>query len=201
MLLNRFEYLLMNNPLRATIQRRFEARRLLHMGGRLNGGVALEIGCGRGVGIELIHDLFRADVADGFDLDPRMIALARRRLMKRQGRSRLWVGEADRIASPNEAYDAVFDFGVIHHMPRWRDALAEVSRVLKPGGRFYGEEMLKRFILHPVVRALFRHPLEDRFSAAEFQAVLATVGLEVLRWIDHWNCMAWFVAVKRADPA
>ena len=48
MLLNRFEYRLMNNPLRAALQRHCEARRLLTMGGAMNGGVALEIGCGRG---------------------------------------------------------------------------------------------------------------------------------------------------------
>ena len=50
MLLNRVEYLLMNNPVRAAIQRHFEAPRLLRMRGALPGGVALEIGCGRGVG-------------------------------------------------------------------------------------------------------------------------------------------------------
>ena len=33
MLLNRAEKALMNNPLRAALQRHFEARRLLHMGG------------------------------------------------------------------------------------------------------------------------------------------------------------------------
>ena len=45
MLLNRVEYALMNNPLRAAIQRRFEARRLLRMGGPVPGGAALELGC------------------------------------------------------------------------------------------------------------------------------------------------------------
>ena len=65
----------MNNPLRALIQRRFEAARLLRMGGPMEGGSALEIGCGRGVGVQLILDLFGADAVDAFDLDPRMVAL------------------------------------------------------------------------------------------------------------------------------
>ena len=142
MLLNRFEYRLMNNPLRAALQRYVEARRLLKMGGAMNGGVALEIGCGRGVGVELILDLFRADAVDGFDVDRRMVALAQIRLARRKQRTRLWVGDATHIASATGSYDAVFDFGVIHHIRDWRSALAEVARVLKPGGRFYGEEIL-----------------------------------------------------------
>ena len=101
MLLNRFEYRLMNNPLRAALQRHFEARRLRRMGGPMNGGVALEIGCGRGVGIEMILDLFGADIVDGFDFDPRMVALAQARLAKRNPRTRLWVGDATQIASSN----------------------------------------------------------------------------------------------------
>lgn len=89
MRLNKLELALMNNPLRAAIQRHFEAPRLLRMGGPMCGGRALEIGCGRGVGTELILDLFEAAAVDAFDLDPRMVALARRRLRQR-GRS--WLG-------------------------------------------------------------------------------------------------------------
>jgi len=80
---------MMNNRLRAAIQRRFEARRLLRMGGPLGGGRALEIGCGRGVGVEIIFELFGADSVDAFDLDPRMVSLARERIAHRTGRVRL----------------------------------------------------------------------------------------------------------------
>ena len=196
MLLNRFEYRLMNNPLRAAIQRYLEARRLLKMGGAMNGGVAIEIGCGRGVGIELILDLFGADTVAGFDFDPRMVALAQARLAKRGKRTRLWVGDATQIASPNAVYDAVFDFGIIHHVPRWRDAVAEVARVLKPGGRFYGEEVLKSLVVHPVVRRLFKHPTEDRFDAASFRSALEDAGLALHRWKETCNWAAWFVAIR-----
>ena len=72
MLLNRIEFALMNNPVRAASQRFFEASRLVRMGGRMNGGRALEIGCGRGVGAEIVLDLFGAAGVDAFDMDPRM---------------------------------------------------------------------------------------------------------------------------------
>ena len=170
MLLNRIEYALMNNPFRAAIQRRFEAARLLRMGGGMQGGRALEIGCGRRVGTELILDCFGADAVDAFDLDPRLVALARARLARRSAPVRQWVGDASVIAAPDASYDAVFDFGIVHHVPDWRRALTEVRRVHKPGGRLYAEEVLARFILHPVTRRLLEHPREDRFAAADFAA-------------------------------
>lgn len=198
MLLNRIEYRLMNNPVRAAIQRRFEARRLLRMGGALDGGRALEVGCGRGVGSELILRAFGARSVDAFDLDPRMVEQARARLEPYGDRVRLWVGDAGAIAAPDAAYDAVFDFGIIHHVPEWRRALAEVHRVLKPGGRFYAEEVLRRFIVHPLTRRLLEHPLEDRFDTADFARELDTAGLEPTATEELWGGFAWFIARKRA---
>jgi ubiquinone/menaquinone biosynthesis C-methylase UbiE len=112
MFLNRIEFALMNNPVRAAIQP-FEARRLLEMGGPVTGARALEAGCGTGNGVNLILDLFQAASVDAFDLDPRMLAIARRRLAARGSRVRLWIGAAAAIASPDCTYDAVFDFGSI----------------------------------------------------------------------------------------
>ncbi len=196
MLLNRIEYALMNNPVRASIQRRFEARRLLRMGGPMRGGRALELGCGRGIGAELILDLFGADSVDAFDLDPRMVDLARTRLASRGSRVRVGVGDATAIDAPDASYDAVFDFGILHHVPRWRGALAEVRRVLRPGGLFYAEEALRPFIVHPVVRRVLDHPQADRFDAKEFERELRVAGLEPLATRELWGSFAWFTARK-----
>lgn len=198
MLLNRFEYALMNNPIRAAVQRHFEAPRLLGMGGPLAGGSALEIGCGRGVGTALILERFGAASVDAFDLDPRMVAEARRRLAPLGSRVRLWVGDVSAISVPDAAYEAVFDFGIIHHVPDWRRAVSEVHRVLKPGGLFYAEEMLAPFIVHPVVRRVFDHPLEDRFDAEEFAHELGAAGLQPLASKQLFGSMAWFTARKPA---
>lgn len=196
MLLNRIEYALMNNPVRASIQRYFEARRLLRMGGPMHGGRALELGCGRGVGTELILDLFGADSVDAFDLDPRMLALARNRLARRGPHVRLWVGDATAISAPDAQYDAVFDFGIIHHVPDWRSAVAEIHRVLKPGGLLYSEEVLRPFIVHPVTRRFLEHPLDDRFDSSGFAQALSASGLEPFATRDLWSSFAWFAARK-----
>ena len=196
MLLSRFEWLLMNNPIRAVIQRRLEARWLLDLGGTMPGGRALEIGCGRGVGAKLILDHFGPKRVDAFDLDPKMVELAGRRLTPYGERVRLWTGDATAIDADEATYDAVFDFGIIHHVPDWRQALAEAYRVLRPGGRFYVEEVFARFILNPLWRWLFDHPTEDRFDFATFEGALEDAGFQIIGTRKLGNAFGWFVADK-----
>ena len=196
MKLNFVEKAMMNNPVRAMIQRRYEARRLLAMGGPMAGGRALEVGCGRGVGSEIILDLFGAEEVDAFDLDPKMVEKASRRLEPWGNKARIWTGDATDINADDSTYDAVFDFGIIHHVPNWRDALAEVHRVLKPGGRFYAEEVLERYIAHPLWRRLLAHPEEDRFDEAGFTDALGAAGFAVSATSQLWNQFAWFIADK-----
>jgi len=200
-LLNPIEKALMNNPLRAWVQRRVEASRLLDLGGPAPGAVALEVGCGRGVGVEIILDRFRAARVDAFDLDARMVALARRRLAPRGDRVRLWTGDASSIDAADASYDAVFDFGIIHHVPDWRAALSEVHRVLRPGGRFYAEEALERFIVNPLVKRLLDHPLANRFDAGRFSRALTAQGFRSIEMRSIGSLFAWFVADKPATRA
>jgi ubiquinone/menaquinone biosynthesis C-methylase UbiE len=198
MILNRLEFLLMNNPIRAAIQRHVEARIFLRMGGPLRGAKVLEIGCGRGIGTELILDVFGAAAVDAFDLDPRMVTMAQRRLHSRGLSVRIWTGDATAINASEAAYDAVFDFGIIHHVPNWRAVLAEVHRVLKPGGLFYAEEPLKGVLNLPLMHQLFAHPAEDRFDISDFRDALRSSGLVPLQEEHHWHTMFWFVASKPA---
>jgi hypothetical protein len=76
--------------------------------------------------------------------------------------------------------------------------VAEVHRVLKPGGRFYAEEVLERFILHPLIRRLLQHPHSDRFDSAGFARELGASGLEPVATRELWESIAWFAARKPA---
>jgi ubiquinone/menaquinone biosynthesis C-methylase UbiE len=109
------------------------------MGGVVPGPHALEVGCGRGVGIEIILDTYRAVRVDGFDLDPRMVRKARVRVEREGDRVSLWLRDATAIPIEDSRYDAVFDFAIIHHIPDWCAAIREIHRVFRPGGRFYAE--------------------------------------------------------------
>ncbi len=183
MKLNWIEKLLVNNPVRAHAQRRYESRAFERLGGRCEGGRALEIGCGRGVGVEIILDAFGAAEVDAFDLDPDMVERARKRLARRPaGRVRLWTGDATAIPCPDAAYDAVFDFGTIHHVPDWKKAVREVARVLRPGGRFYFHEITREALETWVYRTFTDHPSENRFDARDFLEEIGRCGIVPGPW-------------------
>ncbi len=181
MKLNNLEYALVNNALRAASQRWIETPRLIGPRGSLAGKRVLEIGCGRGVGIEILLSL-EADHVTGFDLDPRMVALAAQRLAKYGARARVFVGDAEAIDAPNASFDAVVDYGVIHHIPHWQQALKEIARVLKPGGTFYFEDLLKGLISTWPAPIFFDHPQATQFYGGEFRSELETTGLRVQKW-------------------
>lgn len=196
MILSVAEKLAMNNPVRAAFQRRYEARKLLRLGGPVPGGRVLEMGCGRGVGSEIILTAFGAQSVDAFDLDPHMAALARKRLARFGDRARVATGDAEKIEAAADTYDAVFDFGIIHHVPGWKRAVAEAFRVLKPGGRFYTEEVYVSFVAHPLVKALADHPREAWFTHERYGGALAEAGFSILGHERFLNLFGWFVAEK-----
>jgi ubiquinone/menaquinone biosynthesis C-methylase UbiE len=179
MRMNLAETLVINSAPRRRLQHTYEARLLRRLGGRMDGGAALEVGCGQGVGVEIILEQFGADRVVAFDLDERMIERARGRLADRNDRVDLSVGDVTAIDADDGTFDAVFDFGIIHHVPDWRAAVAEVRRVLKPGGRFYFEEVTSHALRRWSYRLLFDHPDHDRFSGEAFVDHLDAVGLAV----------------------
>jgi ubiquinone/menaquinone biosynthesis C-methylase UbiE len=196
MRINFFEKALLNNPVRGWIFRNFEARRLLKAGGKTRGGLALEIGCGHGLGAEVILDAFKADHVHAFDLDPDMIKGARRKLRPRSEKVDLWIGDVTDIPVLNNSYDNLFDFGAIHHVLNWRNALKEAYRILKPGGRFYIEEILEKYIVHPIFRRLLDHPQHDRFDHYRLKKALEQSGFTIVYSDQFLELYAWFVADK-----
>ena len=182
MKLNWFGRFQMNNPGRAAAQRRYTAKRMFRLGGDVREGTVLEIGCGRGVGIEIIFDVFNADRVVAFDLDPKLVTLAQQRSARFGGKAEVSIGSATAIEQPDAAFDAVFDFGVIHQIPDWRTAVAECRRVLKPGGRLYFEAVSSRFYRLPMNLAMERGTPDVRkigFDRDSYLTELAANGIEV----------------------
>jgi ubiquinone/menaquinone biosynthesis C-methylase UbiE len=196
--LNRVEKMLMNNPLRALLQWRFEAPLLERLGGRADGLRVLEVGCGRGVGTEIIFERFGAAHVTAFDLDPDMVLRARRRLARfRPERLRLFVGDVTAIDAADATFDAVFDFGIIHHVPAWQAAIREVRRVLRPGGRFFFEEVTARALRRRAYRTFLDHPRENRFSGGQLVAELERQGIVVGRNVTELFFGDFIVGVGR----
>jgi ubiquinone/menaquinone biosynthesis C-methylase UbiE len=185
MKLNAVEKLAMNNPVRALLQRWHDLPALLRLGGSIEGARVLEVGCGRGEGIRLLLERGAARV-DAFDLDPDMVRRARERLSTVEpGRFGLQVGDVTAVPFGDGSFDAVFDFGILHHVPGWSDALREVRRVLVPGGRFLFYEPTRRFLDGWIARTFTVHPDEGRFTPAEFRAALGGAGLDVGQMVEE----------------
>ena len=188
----------MNNPVRSLIQRRYEGRLLEALGGRTVNVEVLEIGCGRGVGTEIILQRFGARRVVAFDFDSKMAELARRRL-RHFPACRVLISVADAAAIParDASFDAVFDFGAIHHVPNWRAAVSEVRRVLRPDGRFFFEEVTRHALDRWSYRTFLEHPREDRFTGEEFIAELERHDLMVGSNHRYWFFGDFIVGAAR----
>jgi ubiquinone/menaquinone biosynthesis C-methylase UbiE len=144
----------------------------------VTGGRVLEVGCGRGVGTEIIFERFDASEVHAFDIDPSMVSQAQRRLAGYpSNRLRLSVGDATSIQEEDASFDAVFDFMIIHHIPDWQRAVSEIARVLRPGGRFFFEEVTSQALSRWTYRTFFDHPKANRFSSAQFVSELERYGI------------------------
>ncbi|GAA2067288.1 class I SAM-dependent methyltransferase [Williamsia deligens] len=99
-------------------------------------GRALELGCGTGF---FLLNLMQSGVASSgsvTDLSPGMVKVALRNAenlgLDVDGR----VADAETIPYDDNTFDLVVGHAVLHHIPDVEQALREVLRVLKPGGRF-----------------------------------------------------------------
>jgi SAM-dependent methyltransferase len=102
------------------------------------GAQVLEVGCGpRHLSIRLArhHDL----EVTGLDLDPAMIARARANTHRPgtgdQRRPSFLVGDVTTLAFPDRSFDLVISTLSMHHWADPTAGLAEIARVLRPGGR------------------------------------------------------------------
>jgi ubiquinone/menaquinone biosynthesis C-methylase UbiE len=178
MKLNWAERWVVNNPLRV-LQQRVEIRRLTRQKLLNPGSIGLEIGCGRGAGAGILLREFPLARLIAMDLDIGMVRKAKAHLpAQRQGVS-LLAGDATFIPIKTGALDAVFGFGVLHHVVAWRSAVLEIARVLKPGGVYFFEELYPALYQNFITRHILLHPTMDRFSGPQLRKALAAGGLRL----------------------
>jgi ubiquinone/menaquinone biosynthesis C-methylase UbiE len=153
--------------------------------------VLLDVGCGTGAAVRDAAPNVRRAV--GFDLSPGMIAQARERAAGLDNVEFHTGDVSGRLPFEDGAFTALVCTTAFHHFPKPSDPIAEMSRVLAPGGRLVIADANRRhpavFVLDLVLRvaqashAGFRSPgqIMHELCAAGF----ARVSYCTIRWRSY----------------
>ena len=71
----------------------------------------------------------------GVDLTPRNLEITSKRFELYGLKTKLSVGDAERLPYNSNTMDFIYSFGVVHHSPDTKAIISEIQRVLKPGGK------------------------------------------------------------------
>jgi ubiquinone/menaquinone biosynthesis C-methylase UbiE len=146
----------------------YERPATLALAGDVAGRRILDAGCGSGPLSAALRD--RGAVVTGFDKSAGMLELARRRL---GADADLRVADLGRpLPFPDGAFDLVVASLVLHYLEDWTAPLAELRRVLRPGGRLIAsvDHPLQG---HPLVRpgadywATYQYSVETTTSSGQ----------------------------------
>jgi ubiquinone/menaquinone biosynthesis C-methylase UbiE len=105
-------------------------------------GRVLEVGAGGGAMAVQILAAHPLAALTATDVDPAMVARARRALAPFGARASAEVADATALPFADGSFDAALSFLMLHHVPRRDRALAELVRVLRPGGRLLAYDLL-----------------------------------------------------------
>jgi SAM-dependent methyltransferase len=93
----------------------------------------LEVGCGMGTD-SLVWDKNGFKVT-GIDLTPAHLDLAKKLFDLYHAVGTFFEGNAEQLTFPDNSFDCVYSYGVLHHTPDTSKAIKEIYRVLRPDGR------------------------------------------------------------------
>lgn len=137
----------------------------------------LDVGCG--LGNDLARFARGGASVTGVDLAPNAIALAKLNFSQRELPGQFHVMNGEALDFPDDSFDVVYCHTVLHFTPNPRRMVAEVHRVLRPGGQailmtvnrkswlFFLQKIMKVEIDYPDAPAF--HP----FTISEFRELLS----------------------------
>ena len=160
----------------------------------------LDVGCGTGAVIELLHEKHPNARYTGLDLTPEMIAVAR---SKKLSNCDFVVGDAEDLPFADESFDAVITSNSFHHYPHPSLFFSEAHRVLKNGGRLILRDYTSNDFVVWLMNA-FEMPIANLcghgdvriLKVSQFRAMAESAGFTVLTMEAQKNFRAHLVARK-----
>ena len=135
----------------------------------------LDVGCGTGRLLMAAEQRFTNARLDGVDAAVEMIKHAQA-VMPAESRINFRQATAADLPFPDAQFDLVFSTMTFHHWSDQAQGIAEVARVLKPGGRW----LLAEFIATGPMRWVFVVTRPKRFhERRQIASMLAPAGLAV----------------------
>ena len=105
-------------------------------------GEGLEIGAGVGAMSAQLLTLYPRFRMVATDYDTELVGMAEQVLAGFGRRASAQRADAAQLPFPDGRFDLVLSAAVLHHVIDWDQALAEAVRVLRPGGKLIGYDML-----------------------------------------------------------
>jgi ubiquinone/menaquinone biosynthesis C-methylase UbiE len=135
--------------LRSEPWRLFATRVVLPWGlaGERLAGHALEVGTGSGAMGAALLDRFPQLRLTATDIDPQMVLAAGKRLARYEERVTVAQADAARLPFDDASFDLALSFLMLHHVGNWETALRELVRVVRPGGRVLGCDIIHSRVL------------------------------------------------------
>lgn len=137
----------------------------------------LDVGCGAGV--EVVRFARAGARTVGVDIAESAITLARQNLEQHGLQARLEVADGEHLPFPDASFDFVFAHGVVQYTGNDRAMVAEIQRVLRPGGLAVFQAYNRNSwlnLLSKVMKTPLEHedaPVLKRYSEAEFRRLVS----------------------------
>ena len=153
------------------------------------GESVLDVGCGTGgITIPAKIQVGESGSASGIDPAPEMIAVARRKASRAGLEIDFRVGVIESLPFPDGTFDAITSSLMMHHLPEHVQVrgLAEIRRVLKPGGRLLIADMMRPgpSFLERLTSLALHHGHGIQFGIEDLPELLKEVGFDEIQQLD-----------------
>jgi ubiquinone/menaquinone biosynthesis C-methylase UbiE len=137
------------------------------------GSKVLEVGCG--AGYDALEFCRAGAEYTGIDIAFENILRTKKHLALYGYWPKAVQGDAECLSFPDQAFDAVFSNGVLHHTPDMGQSFREIRRVLRRDGTFWVILYNRRSVFYGLTLYLFHHILKGGYRSCKFGERLAKI--------------------------